>query len=110
MSKLGHIEVFRQEALLRVHADATLVPGVWDHRVEGAVLVAGRRHQNKISKRFLTGGCFICTSVPNCIVKNPDIVGRIVEVEAGSQIGQVSWVCIHSNNRKRLFLKKKKLS
>ena len=47
VSKLGHIEVFRQEALLRVHADASLVPGIWDHRVEGGVLVAGdRRHQN----------------------------------------------------------------
>ena len=102
MSKLGHIEVFRQETLLRVHADATLVPGVWDHRVEGGVLVAGGG-DIKITTRFISDGCFICTSVPNCIVKNPDIVGRIVEVEADSQIGQVSWVCIHSNNRKRLF-------
>ena len=36
--------------------------------------------------------------LPNCVVKNPDIVGGIVEVEAGPKIGKISWVCIHSNN------------
>ena len=35
---------------------------------------------------------------PNCVVKNPDIVGGIVEVEACSQVSKVSWVCIHSND------------
>ena len=35
---------------------------------------------------------------PNCIVKNPDIVGGIVEVKAAPKIGKISRICIHSNN------------
>ena len=40
----------------------------------------------------------VLSFLPNCVVKNPDIVGGIVEVEAGPKIGKISWVCIHSNN------------
>ena len=41
---LSHIEVFRQEALLRVHAGGSLVAWVEDHWVEGQLLVAGEGH------------------------------------------------------------------
>ena len=35
---------------------------------------------------------------PNCVVKNPDIVGGIVEVKAAPKIGKISRVRIYSNN------------
>ena len=36
-----HLEVFCKEALLCEHMDSTLVARVWDHWVEGGLLVAG---------------------------------------------------------------------
>ena len=41
---INHFEVFCQETLLRVHVDGTLVAWVWDHWVEGQLLVAGEGH------------------------------------------------------------------
>ena len=40
----SHIEVFRQEALLRVHLGAALVAWVGIHWVEGHIIVAGEGH------------------------------------------------------------------
>ena len=40
----SHIEVFRQEALLRVHLGAPLIAWVGIHWVEGHILVAGEGH------------------------------------------------------------------
>ena len=39
---------------------------------------------------------------PNCIVKNLDIVGGVVEIKAGPEIGKVSGVCVHSNNLRQV--------
>ena len=45
----NHFEVFRLETLLCVHVDGPLVAWVWDHRVEGHLLVAGEGGHHTLS-------------------------------------------------------------
>ena len=39
---------------------------------------------------------------PDSVVKYPDISCRIVKVQAGSEVGKVSRVCVHSNHLKQV--------